>query len=365
MRRKKFGNKGEMTSKMLVTIILLVIGFGIILLLYSRLAFSETIDSEVCHESVILRGTLPSTLGLRASAPLKCQTEKICVRGKKSFDKGECEEFANVDSFTNNDVDDITQIERLISQKIVECWGMMGEGKISIFSQHLANTYAIGDVYPSCVICSRIAFDKPSLLERGVDIEERDVLNYMLTHKIPGKEKSYYDYLAGEGPAKISVQESISVPGVDSQGNLDYNNSIEIDLTEPSGVSGDTEELAILFMQISAPSASDVFGNSLEALGGGILGYGAVTGVGGISLAGNLAGKACLGLVRGAICVGVAVIAMGLQQYSAYDNRDIAATRCGDVSTGDASRKGCTVVRAVEYDVEEIKQYCSVIESIP
>jgi len=191
--------KGEMTSTMLVSIILLVVGFGIILFIYSQLAFEGQVDREICHESVILRGTLPDTLGLKDAAPLKCKTSKICVRGKKIFGKGECEEFTNADSVINNNVNDLTQIEKLISQEIVGCWRMMGEGKISLFSESAAE-YGFGDVYPSCVICSRIAFDKESLAEKGIDIEERNVLNYMLTHKIPNGEKSYYGYSSDELP---------------------------------------------------------------------------------------------------------------------------------------------------------------------
>ena len=125
MNKNNFNKKGEMTTKMIMTILLLVVGFGIILLFYSQLSFERTIDREVCHESVVLRGTLPETLNLNALSPLKCFTKKICIRGKKIFGKGECEEYENAKSVKNTGVKDRVQIEKLISQEIVDCWGMM------------------------------------------------------------------------------------------------------------------------------------------------------------------------------------------------------------------------------------------------
>jgi cystathionine beta-lyase len=38
---------------------------------------------------------------------------------------------------------------------------------------------------------------------------------------------------------------------------------------------------------------------------------------------------------------------------------------CGDVSVGKDARDGCSVVRTVNYNVKDLSQYCSIIESIP
>ena len=63
--------------------------------------------------------------------------------------------------------------------------------------------------------------------------------------------------------------------------------------------------------------------------------------------------------------VAVAALIAGIaQQGSVAYNRDVTAGYCGDVSSGGEERDGCSVVRTVNYNKEEIGSYCSVIESI-
>ncbi|MEI6731173.1 MAG: hypothetical protein WCK90_00680, partial [archaeon] len=64
--------KGEITSQTLVWTIVIVLGFGLILLVYFQINWTGNIDSEACHQSVIFRATLPSTLGINSYVPLKC-----------------------------------------------------------------------------------------------------------------------------------------------------------------------------------------------------------------------------------------------------------------------------------------------------
>jgi len=355
--------KAEMSSKMIVTLILLIIGFGIILLVYAQLNWKSQTDKEICHESVVLRATLPQTGGVQNTFPLKCKTSKICVRGNKLFGGGECEELKNYEEVNYADVDDLTEVEKLISQEIVDCWSVMGEGKLPLFSQFIAGTYGFGDVYPTCVICSRIAFDEKTLKEKNINVAERDVLKYMRTHKIPNGEVSYYDYLTQNSPAGVSISEKINISLLnnDEEGS---NESVEINLKDFVENSDEEEEIAILFMQISAPSGSEVFLNSMSTLAAGAGLYTAVGGVPALKFAGRGLVTACGGPIRGTICAAVAAIGVGYQQWSAYDNRDIAATACGDVFLEDEARNGCSVVRTVNYNLEEISQYCGVIESI-
>ena len=82
--------------------------------------------------------------------PLKCATEKVCISDKS---KGECSEFETTKGITKVKVEKVADVEKLVSQKMVDCWTMMGEGKVSIFSPWVAQTYGIGEIYPSCVIC--------------------------------------------------------------------------------------------------------------------------------------------------------------------------------------------------------------------
>src|SRR3989344_3389121 len=185
----------DITTSQIVMIILLVAGFAIIVFFIIQLSWSGQINRQVCHESVVVRGTLPSLA--RGYIPLKCMTDKVCIT---SSTFGSCEAFKDVKGVTrariSSDKDKARKdIERTITQEIYSCWTMMGQGKLSLFSQELTKTYGIGTVYPTCVLCSRIAFDKTSLEKTGADLSKIDVLEYMMSHMVPGKNVSYYSYL--------------------------------------------------------------------------------------------------------------------------------------------------------------------------
>lgn len=365
MIKNKMNKKGAITAQQLVTIILLIAGFAIVLLVFSQISWTGQINREVCHQSVILRATVPSAG--QTLIPLKCKTSKICVTS--GIIGGKCEEdFKNVKGITKAKVAKVKDVEKLISQEIVDCWTMMGEGKVSLFSQYWADNFGVGGVYPTCVICSRIAFDEK--LDLGLD--DVNVLKYMREHKIPNGNVSYYAYLAEEGgqfsASDINslevknVHEGISdegtIPVVDKEDFMIINSSDlenwEDPLKEPE------EEMAVLFMQISAPG----HGDSLLNIGKGVLGIGAA----GAYFAGpslTLKGLKAIGLKGGLITLAVAAVGAGIQQVNVAYNRGVTAGYCGDISVGDEARNGCSVVRAVNYDLEDIQSYCSVIESIP
>ena len=352
---EKENKKGSMTAKQLVTIILLIAGFAILFLVFSQINWTGEIDREVCHQSVILRATMP-TVG-QALVPLKCRTSKICVTS--GLIGGKCEdEFTNTKGITKAKVTEVKQVEKLISQEIVGCWSMMGEGKVSLFSQYWAETFGVGGVYPTCVICSRIAFDK----ELDLDLEEMNVLKYMREHKIPNGNVSYYEYLTKEG-GKISVGDLLVVKDIVEEETEEGKKLIAgedlKEITPGVLLEGDKEELAILFMQISAPSHKDSFLNlGQAALGIGIAG-GYFAGPSAV-----ISGIKAVGLKGGLIALGVAIIGVGAQQISVAKSRGVTAGYCGDISVGQEARNGCSVVRTVNYNKEDIKRYCSVIDSI-
>jgi len=365
MIKNKRIKKGSITSQQLVTIILLIAGFAIVLLVFSQISWTGQIDREVCHQSVVLRATVPSeTQGL---VPLKCKTSKICVTS--GIIGGKCEEdFKNVKGITKAKVGEVKDVEKLISQEIVDCWTTMGEGKVSLFSQYWADTFGIGGVYPTCVICSRIAFDE----KLDLDLDDINVLEYMRTHKIPNGNISYYAYLSGEGgqfsasdidsievkdiEEEKSKEGEIPVVGEEDSTTIDSSNLDEWEdpLKEPK------DEMAVLFMQISAPG----HGDSLLNIGKGVLGIGAV----GAHFAGaslTVKGLKTIGVKGGLITLAVAIVGVGIQQLNVAYNRGVTAGYCGDISVGEEARNGCSVVRAVNYNLKDIQSYCSVIESIP
>ena len=358
---KTKSKKAEMSSKMLITIILLVVGFVIILLVYSLLDWKGLTDSEICHQSVVMRGTLPGTFGIQSVVPLTCKTDKICVRGSKFFGKGSCENnFGEEERVRSADVKELRDVEKLIADEIVNCWSMMGKGEVSLFPEGWKEYFGVpGGIHSSCVICSRIAFDTKTLNEKGIDVSERNVLGYMMGNRMPNSQETYYSFLMG-GKANMADTSISQIEIIDSSTGEKIVLE-EDDLIETIEESG-TEEIAILFMQIAAPSGSDVF---RRTLGYGLGGAVAVGGARGIGTSLKALTK-CFG-PQIKLCAGVALVAgavLGAQQLGVSYNKGVAASYCGDVAVGDEARDGCSVVRTIKYDRESIQQYCGVIESI-
>lgn len=332
---------------MIVSIILLITGFVIIILIYSSIGWEGMADKQVCHLSVIERATMPQIAGAQTLIPLNCKTGKICVRGKKLFKKGKCKEFENEKKVNYVDVEKIEDVEKLISDEILDCWTMMGEGKVSLFSQYWANTMGIGDIYSTGVICSRIAFDETTLKEKGIDLSGVDVEDYMTNHNIPGKNKTYNVYIS-EQKGKINPRDLFGIEESDEE-------MMKENIPQDSGKE---KEIAILFTQISAPTNWGSLKNIGTALfGGAALAPGiAFTGV-------RSVGKVCTSGGYQAIgCALIATVLVGGQQLNVLKQKSVSEEYCGDISTGKEARRGCSVVRAVNYNLEDINKYCSVIE---
>lgn len=357
--------KGAMTMNMLVTIIILVIGFAIVFYFFVMFDWTGRVDKEVCHQSVIYRATLPSFAGAKEYVPLKCKTNKICITS--GLIGGDCKEFENLKGITKMKVKSTQEIEQILAREIIDCWRTMGEGKVQVFDQWLATNYGIGGVGSSCVICNRIAFDEKSLEEAKIYLSEMDVMKYMLTHAIPNQEISYYGYLSGEG-GKISVggvENNIQLIDIENAEQDDkgkwklITKDVEVplqDLTKEDN--NENKELSIMFMQITAPTHTGVISNTLKTVGLGIgLGF-LTTPKLATSAAGVAYGGGWITVVLGAV--------LGIYQHGnvAY-NRAITAGYCDDISTGDDARNGCSVVRTVNYNEEDLSKYCSIIESIP
>ena len=246
--KKLIKNKnGEMTSSQLVTIILLIVGFAILIFVFASVGWTEEIDREVCHTSVILRATLPDTFNLKDLTPLKCQTAKFCITDK-TFGKGECEEFKAKEKFETIRVSkDKTEeeINRFIARELASCWAMMGEGKVQIFTRETTTE-------KRCSICSRIAFDKD--LKNSLK-EVKGLWDYLLTREVPNQNISYWKFLT---------------EGVSSE---DY------DFSEDKF---STDEQAIVFFEVD----NTKIGNWLGAGAGGTIGIaiGVVCPVAGITI---------------------------------------------------------------------------------
>lgn len=363
MKKEK---KAEMTITQTLTTILLILGFVILLFIFYRIYSTVNIDRETCRESVVFRATAaylaPSVLtgSARTAVPLKCKTSKICLTAGFG---GTCDEFIGEKGVTTVKIKDITQLQKIYAEEIINCWTMLGEGKLDLFSEYLSGSLGVAKVYPSCIICTRIALDKFSLEKAGINLSAVNIERYMATHLLPDKNATYLSYIGGNR-GKISISELIIPNATETGDSLTLLSKDElIPLSKDEGLLGKSD--AILFMQISAPTQ----GGSIRELGslifGGTVGSFTIAPVATTRGITSL-GKACTTWPWGTL--GCGVVALGVvayQQGSVAYNRAISAGYCGDVSTGGEERNGCSVVRTVSYNETSIADYCSNIESIP
>jgi hypothetical protein len=356
----------ELTLSTVVTIVLLVAAFLILLFIYNQFSFSGTVNNEVCHQSVIFRATLPATAGVQNYVPLKCQTQKICITS--GLFAGRCaDSFQDTKGVTIVKVKSLENVEKTVAQSILECWTMMGEGKLTIFQQWMATTSGIGGIHSSCVVCDRIAFDKESLKKAGIDLTKMNVVDYMKTRAVPDEAISYAQRIIGNnGLYSLNGKSTISNKAVDSNGNTV---DMDVDLVPVSNVPVPEDsyykDMGILFMQIVAPpNGGQVFVNTLQQVGLAV-GASFALAPGTTIEVSKALGKLCTSNIYAGIICGVIVLAgIGYQQGQVAHSREVASGLCGDVKIGSESRNGCSVVRAVEYNETDIKQYCGVIESI-
>jgi hypothetical protein len=199
------GKKCELAIDHVIIITILIIGFGILAFFYYNFFWTGVIDSQACHTSVVLRGSLSSISSFgEGYVPLKCKTNKICITS--GLFGSTCSIFSGISGISRVKVKGIEQIEKAIANEVVNCWGMMGEGKLDLFTQAAANRWGFDKVYPSCVICSRISLDMKGLKLTSEQIKDIDVESYMRTREMPGTNMTYYDYLSG-GNAPITFDE--------------------------------------------------------------------------------------------------------------------------------------------------------------
>ena len=185
----------------------------------------------------------------------------------------------------------------------------------------------------------------------------------MNTRLVPETDKTYVQQMSSRiSNVGVSVEDAqrkvdsfISDVGLNKE---DLSITIE-DLGDGknNGENAITKETAILFMQINAPEHGSALKNLLYAEGSLFAGSLFVSKGAALKLVTNVPAIAT-------IATATAVV-IGVQQVSIYQGRSFTATLCDDVSIGSDARSGCSVVRATNYDVNDISKYCSVIESIP
>lgn len=408
--------KGDISVDFLITVVLLIAGFIILLVLFSNIGGTGKLDRTVCHTSVIYRASLPNLF--QGYVPLKCQTNKICITSGL-FSTGNCVSLKGETGITTVKVSSGTagekQIEQIYTQEMFDCWQTMGEGKVSLWNQYLAQNYGFGDVYPTCVVCTRIGFDYDKLKAAGINLDNVNIQEYMLTHVAPNSNLTYFEYMVGQGgqfstsaldtstitaggklPDASAISSATSQLSATSQqdlNNLESSKTLSQDYqVTPSSrlIDFNKDSTAILFMQITSPKQGETFGNLVTAAIS-ILGFGTAYKPGAFfsfpqfSVAQDLAGAtsptgvvweeyaaksitatgkfAAKPLTYAIIATAVATAV--IQQVNVAWQRSVTAGKCQDTEIGTNARNGCSVVRAIPYEPDTISTYCRVIESTP
>ena len=156
--------KGELTTKQLVVIIILIASFIIVLFLLFRLNLGETSAKEICHNSVVLRGKSGGLAG-----HLDCRINYLCISGGEDCKGISATSTIKVDpdgeEFKNETM-------KAIADEMSDCWWMFGEEKIN---------YAGGDLpkKTACSICSIVEFDEK--LKKSPMISYQEFYDYLRT----------------------------------------------------------------------------------------------------------------------------------------------------------------------------------------
>ncbi|MEX0920535.1 MAG: hypothetical protein WDZ69_03075 [Candidatus Pacearchaeota archaeon] len=194
--------KGELTTKQLITIIVLIASFVIILFLFFRLNLGETNNKEICHNSVLLQEK-----GSLFGGPLDCRTDYLCVSAG-----GECE------SITETSTADVSvgeglkeEVMSVLAEEMADCWWMFGEGEVN---------YGESDVVgrnTEYAICSIVSFDD-NIQGNVPGISYSDFYDYLRTTSKSGSQ-TYLQYIYGTNV----------IEGIDEEEMVDFSFSESID----------------------------------------------------------------------------------------------------------------------------------------
>jgi hypothetical protein len=383
-------------------VILTILTVTILTFMVAKIWLNYQPDATSCQQSVALRASLPEIA--KDATPLRCKTEKYCFVGQSG---GSCKStWGDAKDIAYIKVKDKLGIEKFISDKMVSCYNMMGQNKLSLFS--MTNAQQLGgiftEIYPTCLVCSRFAFDFNSLVK--IDLATLNPMEYMSNYKMPDSQTSYLKYFLGTD-GKIATEKDINFADISQKiesfkkevQNSNLKESEKQDILSlatqaeisPSSQNFDIKklnldeiasqkELAIVFMQVTAPGDLEVVGNQLAVVTGlGTSGTGILTlakpraafsllksNIGSLfNLARTSIGVGKFGLASTAGVVAAIVLAayVEAQVISARSQQSLAAAYCGSFGTGKELRYGCSATKLIYYQEDSLKSICGVIES--
>jgi len=375
----KRGKKAELTSSQIITIVLAIAGF-IIVLIFLAILFEDKGggDRELCKFSVLTRATSPIE-SLQASIPLKCTTEKICI--SESGKKDACKQFAGEENKKpvelKGTVDEkARKIEETAANAMFDCWSMMGEGKLNVFSGSefgggvvSSSLDVFTDVFgftesikSTCVICSRVALADDLFEEDGKPgevLKRVDINRYLKDEFIPNSNEKYIDYFADE-----QVRGFIDDDFFERGRNLE---KINEDTGEVIGVEKTyekpepTDQMAFVFMQILTADEDPIKTALDDGAAAGFVYAGAAI-ITPFAKVFTFVGWELQALAAVGIILGTA----GFSYFKERGNQVLAAGYCGKFTGERELSHGCSLLTPTDYnDISQINDLCYILEGNP
>ncbi len=297
--------KGQVNMGLVVTIVIVVAVLIIAIGFFIRAKFTQGIDKESCHQSIIARSTF--NLGTAAEAgkrfiPLNCKTEKVCI-SQSGQNCGALGNPSKDNPITRVDigkgVPKAVVMDRLAND-LYDYNNVIGNGDLNFMPSTAFSTNY-------CLISERIASD--SALRKSVsDIGYAEFYRYLASKKTPAGTsylKAIYGFEKPEDMYSILEKvKEISNKNKDRKEKIDSIEDIKIGLQGFQGV-------AIVAM-ISPNSQWNEWTGWATAVAGV-----AVTGVAIYAAPFTLGGSTAL------IGVGTSLIGVGLAEGSIYDTGSI------------------------------------------
>jgi len=200
--------KGELSTQQIIMLIILIASFVVILFFLFRLNLGSESDEDICHNSVVTRGSsvIPSE-----SVPLKCSTSYVCIT-----EDGSCEGLNNPEI---HKVKTENEVYAVLADEMADCWWMFGAGEIDYVQDDLKQNHY-------CSICSQILFDDSleEIEEFGEGNMSKDSLYDFLAIAEYSEEQTYAQYIFGTndmGSLKNSFAEEHDFEGEVSFGNIE------------------------------------------------------------------------------------------------------------------------------------------------
>ena len=171
--------RGELTTQQIVILIILIASFAVLLFLLFRLNLGSSSNTEICHNSVVTRG---SSVIPTESVPLDCQRAYVCITSDNS-----CEQMTKPKKIKVKTEEDVYEV---LAEELSNCWWMFGEGEINYVGKDFKKK-----LY--CSICSQIAFDESvkKIFDNKNEFDREKLYIHMANNKMSGSDKTYSEYL--------------------------------------------------------------------------------------------------------------------------------------------------------------------------